>query len=101
MVRVTREEQARLQEKARSFGLRTATYLRQVGLGVNQPSGRVDRQAIQDLAQLHGDLGRIGGLLKSWLSRSERQGFRHFSIPQALGQLRNLQRQLYQALGKL
>lgn len=101
MVRVTREEQARLQEHARESGLRTATYLRQVGLGYETKS-KIDQQSIRKLAELHGDLGRVGGLLKLWLGRSERQGFgRHLNIPQAIGRLRRLQNQLYQALEKL
>ena len=101
MVRVTREEQARLQDLARDCGLRMPAYLRQVGLGY-EPRSRIDQQTIRDLAQLHGDLGRVGGLLKLWLSRSERQGFgRHLNIPQAVAELRELQRRVYQTLEKL
>lgn len=101
MVRVTMEEQARLQELARECGMRAPAYLRQVGLGY-EPRSKIDQESIQGLAQLHGDLGRVGGLLKMWLSRSERQGFgRHLNIPQAVAQLRQLQRQIYQTLENL
>ena len=101
MVRATREEHAQLQKHARQNGLRTATYLRQSGLG-NESGSIVDRQSIQNLAQFHGDLARVRGLLQSWISRSERQGFGlHMNLTQALGQLRNLLHQLYRALEKL
>ncbi|MCY4427061.1 MAG: conjugal transfer protein TraJ [Halieaceae bacterium] len=101
MVRVTREEHVRLQEHARQSGLRTATYLRQSGLG-SEATSKTDRQSIQNLAQLHGDLARVRGLLQSWLSRSERQGFGvPMNMTQALGQLRQLLHQLYKALEKL
>ena len=101
MVRVTMEEQVRLHEVARECGLSAPAYLRQVGLGY-EPRSKIDRHSIRGLAHLHGDLGRIGGLLKLWLSRSERQGFgRHLNIPQAITQLRVLQRQVYQTLEKL
>ena len=101
MVRVTREEHARLQEHARQTGLRTATYLRQSGL-CNESGSIIDQQSIQNLAQFYGDLASVRGLLQSWLGRSERQGFGlHTNMTQALGQLRNLLHQLYNAQEKL
>ena len=101
MVRVTREEHARLRERARQAGLRTATHLRQAGLG-NDAASKIDQHSIRNLAQFHGDLARVRSLLQSWLSRSESQGFGlHMNMTQALGQLRNLLHQLYRALEKL
>ena len=101
MVRVTREEHVRLLEHARQTGLRTATYLRQSGLS-NGATSKPDRQSIQDLTQLHGDLARVRGLLQSWLSRSERQDFGVLmNATHALAQLRHLLHRLYKALEKL
>jgi len=44
-----------------------AAYLRALGVGY-QPRGVVDRDRIDDMLRVNGDLGRLGGLLKLWLS---------------------------------
>jgi len=69
MVRVSAEEKAAIREEANRYSLSTAAYLRNLGLGFS-PKSTTDKQAITRLAKLHGDLGRIGGLLKMTLNDS-------------------------------
>jgi len=42
-----------------------------VGLGF-QVKGVLDQQAVMELAKVNGDLGRLGGLLKLWLTNDEK-----------------------------
>ena len=52
---------------ARSVGMSVASYLRAVGAGY-QPRAVVDRDRIDEMLRINGDLGRLGGLLKLWLT---------------------------------
>jgi hypothetical protein len=56
-----------IQELARSVGMSVASYLRAVGAGY-QPRSVVDRDQVDLMLKVNGDLGRLGGLLKLWLS---------------------------------
>ena len=52
---------------ARSVGMSVASYLRAVGAGY-LPRAIVDRDQVQTMLRINGDLGRLGGLLKLWLT---------------------------------
>ena len=65
------EEKKLIKEKAAQAGMSMAKYLREVGQGY-QIRGIVDAEQVQLLAQMNGDLGRLGGLLKLWLTNDER-----------------------------
>lgn len=64
-------EHATIAANARSVGLSKSAYLRNVGLGYRVDSV-VDAQRITEMARINGDLGRLGGLLKLWLTKPER-----------------------------
>jgi hypothetical protein len=66
-VRVSPEELTNIVEKASSCSITTAEYLRRLGTGY-LPASKLDQFAIRDLCRVAGDLGRLGGLLKLWLS---------------------------------
>lgn len=69
---VTDEEKAAITERAEEAGMSRSGYLR--ALGMNTPiRSVVDLTAVADLAKINGDLGRVAGLLKLWLS--EKPGF--------------------------
>lgn len=53
------------------MGLPVAAYLRNIGLGYEVTSV-LDYRRVDDLAKINGDLGRLGGLLKLWLTNDER-----------------------------
>ncbi|GIB82230.1 conjugal transfer protein TraJ [Vibrio cholerae] len=48
-------------------GLSISTYLREVGQGY-RIQGVTDVEQVRELVRVNGDLGRLGGLLKLWLS---------------------------------
>ncbi|MET0376730.1 MAG: conjugal transfer transcriptional regulator TraJ [Rhizorhabdus sp.] len=70
-VRVLPDEKAQLEKLARATGLSVSGYLRLVGLGY-QPRSVVDLEKARELVAVNGDLGRLGGLLKLWLSDDAR-----------------------------
>ena len=53
--------------QARAVGMSVGAYLRAVGAGY-QPRAVVDQDRIDAMLKVNGDLGRLGGLLKLWLS---------------------------------
>lgn len=65
------EERQIIESNAKATGLSVAAYLRNIGLGY-QVTGVVDCQQVRELARINGDLGRLGGLLKLWLSNDVR-----------------------------
>lgn len=65
------EEKELIREKAEQAGMSMARYLREVGQGY-QIHGIVDYERVRELAKINGDLGRLGGLLKLWLTNDER-----------------------------
>jgi Flp pilus assembly CpaE family ATPase len=65
------EERAGIENMARRSGRSVSTYLRLVGQGYRVAS-IVDYEYVQELAKVNGDLGRLGGLLKLWLTDDAR-----------------------------
>jgi predicted DNA binding CopG/RHH family protein len=67
-VRLSNDEAEVVRANAAACGLELATYLRR--LGVNQRiNSTLDQQAVLKLLTVNADLGRLGGLLKLWLSK--------------------------------
>lgn len=67
-----------IKAKAKALGLSTAEFLRRLGLGFEPPS-TLDFRAVTELAKINGDQGRLGGLLKLWLTDETK--FREFEKP--------------------
>ncbi len=61
------EERSQIEMNAKAAGLSVAGYLRDVGQGY-QIKGIVDYEQVRELVRINGDLGRLGGLLKLWLT---------------------------------
>jgi hypothetical protein len=61
------EEKAEIVQQAAQAGMSVARYLREVGQGY-AIRGVVDLEQVRQLARINGDLGRLGGLLKLWLT---------------------------------
>ncbi|SEP42793.1 conjugal transfer transcriptional regulator TraJ [Nitrosovibrio sp. Nv6] len=70
-VPVLPEEKTAIKRQADAAGLSIAAYLRNVGLGY-EVHGTLDYRCVEDMAKINGDLGRMGGLLKLWLTNHER-----------------------------
>lgn len=64
-------EKAVIEENAASVGKSVSAFLLAVGQGY-QVSGIVDYEQVRVLSKINGDLGRLGGLLKLWLTNDER-----------------------------
>jgi hypothetical protein len=65
------QEKAQISENAKAAGLSLSTFLLRVGAGYDVRTV-LDYQRIEELARINGDLGRLGGLLKLWLTNDER-----------------------------
>lgn len=65
------EERAQLQASASAARKSLSTYLLNVGLGYPVRS-ILDQRRVEDLLRVNADLGRLGGLLKLWLTNDER-----------------------------
>lgn len=64
-------EAQQIKRNAHDTGLSVAKYLRQIGLGY-RVSSVIDHRQVERLLKMNGDLGRLGGLLKLWLSHGVR-----------------------------
>ena len=61
------EERAIIEAGAKAAGLSTSAYLLAVGQGY-RVHGVTDFESVRELVRINGDLGRLGGLLKLWLT---------------------------------
>jgi len=64
-------EEAEIKNKAADAGLTVAEYLRNLGLGYQVPSV-IDNRKVDALLKINADLGRLGGLIKLWLTNDKR-----------------------------
>lgn len=65
------EERAQLQASASAARKSLSTYLLNVGLGY-PVRNILDQRCVEDLLRVNADMGRLGGLLKLWLTNDER-----------------------------
>ena len=72
-VPVLPSETIEIKQNAADCGLSVSAYLRSIGLQY-KPKGILDYKAVGELVKVNADVGRLGGLLKMWLSNDERLG---------------------------
>ena len=93
-VPVTEDEAARIEQRAVATGMSIASYLRAVGMEYS-PRSELDQERVQALVKAMADLGRLGGLLKLWLSDDEKLAAypmeRRRQIPETLQEIRRSQ----------
>ncbi|WP_309370737.1 conjugal transfer transcriptional regulator TraJ [Nitrosomonas sp.] len=70
-VPVLPKEEMMIKAKASEAGLTIAEYLRNLGLGYTVPSV-IDNRQVDALLKINADLGRLGGLIKLWLTNDKR-----------------------------
>jgi hypothetical protein len=63
------EEKEQIRANAEAAGLPVSSFLLKVGQGY-RVAGVVDHEQVRELARINGDLGRLGGLLKLWLTHA-------------------------------
>lgn len=104
MVRVTPEEKETLQQRAQDVALTVPEYLRQVGAG-HEVKSKLDQRNLLELLKVSADLGRLGGLLKLWLSETgqfpEREKVSHIDILDLLNKIDSGQEEVRQAARRL
>lgn len=61
------DEKKIIEAKAKATGKTVASFLREVALGYEVKSV-IDNSKVLELSKINGDLGRLGGLLKLWLT---------------------------------
>lgn len=90
---VTDTEKARVAKLADQAGLSLSAYLLAAGLK-NPIRSKLDFQAVNDLAKVNGDLGRVAGLLKLWLAEKRGQGARPLDVEAMMVDFRALQSEM-------
>lgn len=89
-VRVELNEYEIIRLMASQCDLAPSTYLRNLGIG-HEPKSHLDAQVTIELAKLNADLGRLGGLLKIWLSDGNKKDYgKQLNIPQLINEIRDL-----------
>ena len=94
---VSDEEYAKITEKARMFGLSVSQFAKAVCLGFEVHS-REDQHARGELRRVHADLGRLGGLLKMWLTNEDEH---LVNVRRLLGELEARQAELRRVVARL
>lgn len=91
---VSATERAQIEGSADRCRLSISSYLRNVGLGY-EPASRFDREHFRELVKLHADQGRLGGLLKLWLTGEKHgEGASVKDVRSLLKQIESLQMEL-------
>lgn len=86
-------ELAEINTRSKALKLSRSEYLRNLGLGY-EPKGQFDQEAIRELVKVHSDQGRLGGLLKLWLSEKKGEGSSTTNVRSVLQQIESLQMEL-------
>ncbi|NMQ30266.1 conjugal transfer transcriptional regulator TraJ [Candidatus Accumulibacter phosphatis] len=93
------EERHQIQANAQATGLSLSTFLLNVGIGY-QVRGIVDNKQVEELARINGDLGRLGGLLKLWLTDDARlASVGEATIRAVLSRIESTQDQMIHVMG--
>ena len=101
LIRVSPEEKEQIKNVADQCDLKVAPFLRELGLGY-EPQSNLDAKAIEQLAQLHGDIGRVGGLLKLWLSKKSLKNYgESLNVPELVIQILKLQKEIGEVAQRL
>ena len=102
-VLVNEEELNQVEANAKRAGLGKGAFLRERGMG-HGPLTRIDQDRVDALGKINADLGRIGGLLKWWLSEADM--IRAGRVPRArleetLDDIRVTQKRMREAISAL
>lgn len=92
------EERNQIEANAKGTGLSLSTYLLNVGMGY-RVRGILDHKRVEELASINGDLGRLGGLLKLWLTDDPRTArFGESTIRALLSKIEGTQDEMHEAM---
>ena len=100
-VPVLPNEESQIKANAANAGLSIAEYLRRISLGYQLQSA-IDKDQVIQLAKINADIGRLGGLLKLWLTQDKRVAhFDYATIMTLLNKIRILQETMLLVVKKL
>lgn len=95
------DERAEIEAMANASGHSASTYLRRVGMGY-RIQGVIDAAQVREMVRVNGDLGRLGGLLKLWLTNDARvAGFTPATILALLSKIDTLRDEMSRIMEKI
>lgn len=93
-VPVLPDEERQITANAQAANLPVAVFLRNIGQGYEART-ILDNRRVEELVRINGDLGRLGGLLKLWLTNDERTAdFGEATIRAVLSKIESTQDQM-------
>lgn len=98
---VTDAERAEIKARAAAASLSVSAYLRAAGMGATFRSAAANHEQVAALAKVNADQGRLGGLLKLWLSERQGQGASAREVRALLDRIGELQGALADAAARL
>jgi hypothetical protein len=94
-------ERDEIKALAAASGKTASRYLLAVGMGY-RPKNILDHRCVEELAKINGDLGRLGGLLKLWITNDERTaGFGEPTIRALLSKITEAQSSMHEVMRKV
>ena len=99
-VTVTPAEKAVIEARAQEAGLSVASFLRAAAIS-RQVKSVFDHQVVGELVKVAGDQGRLGGLLKLWLTDQPGRGVPEIEVRRLLERINALQDQLADVVSKV
>lgn len=97
---VSDEEKEAIAQKADQAGLSRSAYLRALGLE-KEINSRVDLTAIKELVKVNGDFGRMGGLLKMWLTERNPKNVTCLELEGVMKKCREMQAEMLKIMPKI
>ena len=97
---ITPDEWVQIKAKAAEAGISASDLFRASALG-KKINSNIDLEAIQFLTKLSGDQGRLGGLLKLWLSERPGEGAPQIDVVAALTGIEALRLHIRQTIDRL
>ncbi|KVT40350.1 conjugal transfer transcriptional regulator TraJ [Burkholderia ubonensis] len=95
------DERAEIEAMANASGHSASTYLRLVGMGY-RIQGVIDAAQVREMVRVNGDLGRLGGLLKLWLTNDARvAGFTPATIHALLSKIETMRDEMSRIMEKV
>ena len=95
------DERETIKALAAASGKTASSYLLAVGLGYPIKSV-LDNCRVEELAKINGDLGRLGGLLKLWMTNDERtDAFGEPTIRAVLSKIADTQDAMHEVMRKV
>jgi len=94
-------ERAEIKARAAAASLSVSAYLRAAGMGATFRSAAANHEQVAALAKVNADQGRLGGLLKLWLSERQGQGAQVRDVRALLGRIEDMQGKLAEVVDKI